>query len=229
MRRRKRRALDAYCGAGGISRGLQQAGFHVTGVDLHAQPNYIGDTFIKADALDVLADPFFLDGFDLVCASPPCQRKSRMSNCRPGLAETYPDLIAPTRDLLVEWGGPWVIENVDGAGLPGQDDLLGANGLMLCGFMFKLRLYRHRFFQSSFPIPAPHHPRHDIPASKAGHWKPGTIISVEGHCSPIEEARAAMGGVDWMTRDELAESIPPPFAKYLGEAAKAHLQARCAA
>jgi DNA (cytosine-5)-methyltransferase 1 len=218
VKRWKRRALDAYCGAGGISRGLQEAGFHVTGVDNREQPNYTGDAFIEADALDVLADCGFLGGFDLVCASPPCQRKSRMSNCRPGLAATYPDLIPPTRRLLEAWGGPWVIENVDGAGLPGQDDLFGNLGLMLCGFMFGLRLYRHRFFEASFPLPPLNHPRHDVPASRAGHWEPGTIISVEGHCSPIAEARAAMGGVDWMNRDELAESIPPPYGRYLGEA-----------
>jgi DNA (cytosine-5)-methyltransferase 1 len=101
------------------------------------------------------------------------------------------------------------------AGLPGQDDLFGAHGVMLCGTMFGRALYRHRWFEASFPLRAPGHPRHLLPASKAGHWRPGTVISVEGHCSPIDLAREVMG-IDWMTRDELAESIPPAFTEYLG-------------
>lgn len=125
------------------------------------------------------------------------------------------DLVEPVRELLAEWGGPWIIENVEGAGLPGQDDLFGAHGVMLCGTMFGRALYRHRWFSASFPVKAPGHPRHLLPASKAGHWKPGTIISVEGHCSPIGLAREVMG-IDWTSRDELAEAIPPCYTNYLG-------------
>ena len=214
---KRRTALDLYCSAGGVSWGLDQAGYDVTGVDKVPQPNY-PFRFIQADAME-----FPLDGYDLICASPPCQRKSRMSNCRPGLAETYPDLIAPTISRLKQHGGYWCVENVEGSGLPGQTDLNGDHGLMLCGTMFRLELYRHRYFQTSHPIPALNHPRHDKPASRAGHWKPGTIISVEGHCSPIAVAREAMGGVHWMNRDELAESIPPAYARYVGEEFKAYL------
>jgi DNA (cytosine-5)-methyltransferase 1 len=216
--------LDAYSCAGGAGMGYHRAGFDVTGVDKEPQPNY-PFKFIQASALDVLADRDFLSQFAAIHASPPCQGDSRMTNCRPGLAAEYQRLIEPTRNLLTAWGGPWVIENVDGAGLPGQADLLGATGVMLCGTMFGLPLYRHRFFQTPFHVAAPHHPRHLIPASKAGHWKPGTIISVEGHCSPIGVAREAMGGIDWMTRDELAEAIPPPYAGYLGQALMAQLRA----
>jgi DNA (cytosine-5)-methyltransferase 1 len=204
------RLLDLFCGAGGATAGYYRAGFDVTGVDLAPQPNY-PFRFIRADAMT-----FPLGGFDAIHASPPCQRKSRMTNCRPGVAATYPDLIGPVRDRLRAWGGLYVIENVEGSGLPGQDDLLGAHGLMLCGLMFGLELYRHRWFETSSPVPVPGHPRHLIPASRAGHWKPGTIMSVEGHCAPIAVARAAMGGVDWMTRDELAESIPPAYTEHLG-------------
>src|SRR5271166_2104443 len=47
------RALDLYAGAGGASRGLQQAGFHVTGVDLAPQPRFCGDRFVRGDAMTV--------------------------------------------------------------------------------------------------------------------------------------------------------------------------------
>jgi DNA (cytosine-5)-methyltransferase 1 len=176
----------------------------------------------------LLADRAFMARFDAVHASPPCQRKSRMTNCRPGLAAKYPDLVAPVHELLAARGGPWVIENVEGAGLPGQDDLFGAHGVMLCGTMFSRPLYRHRWFSANFPLWAPHHPRHLVPASRAGHWRPGTIISVEGNCAPIALARDVMG-IDWTTRDELSEAIPPDYTEHLGGFLMDRIAARGAA
>src|SRR6185437_7851072 len=75
------RALDLFCGAGGATKGLQNAGFHVTGVDLKRSPRYCGDVFIQADALTV--DP---RGFDFIWASPPCQAHTSlktMPNAKP--------------------------------------------------------------------------------------------------------------------------------------------------
>lgn len=223
------RLLDPFCGAGGASRGYQLAGFRVTGIDIEPQPNYAGDEFIHADAVGLLADPAFMAQFDAAAGSPPCQGYSKMTRCRPGLAAEYPRLIEVARDLYRAWGGPWIIENVEGSGLPGQDDLFGAYGVMLCSCMFGRELYRARWFEASFPLPAPpFHPRHDKPASKAGHWKPGTVISVAGNCAPIALAREVMG-IDWTTRDELAESIPPYMTEFLGASLLEHLAAERAA
>ena len=63
------RALDLYCCAGGATRGLQQAGFHVTGIDHKPQCNYCGDVFVLADVLTYLATAD-LSGFDFIWASP---------------------------------------------------------------------------------------------------------------------------------------------------------------
>jgi DNA (cytosine-5)-methyltransferase 1 len=201
------RLLDAFCGEGGAAKGYADAGFEVVGVDSDAKAGRrFPFEFIHGDALEYIA--YHGHEFDLIHASPPCQRKSAMSNCRPGLAETYPNLIRPARMILDAVGVPYVIENVEGSDVRAD--------VLLCGTMFGLPLYRHRLFESNIPLAAPlGHPRHLIPASKAGHWTPGTIMSVSGHVSPIEVAREAMG-IDWMTRDGLAESIPPAYTYWLG-------------
>lgn len=198
--------------------GLSRAGFKVIGVDIKAQPRY-PFYFVQGDALDVTLGSTVIH-LDFVWASPPCQRHSRMSGCRDGLRFTYPDLIAPIREKLNAWGGPYIIENVEGAPL--------VNPVTLCGAMFGLETYRHRLFESNFSITAPPHRLHTVPTSKAGHWKPGTYISVAGHCAPMVLARKAMG-IDWMNREELAEAIPPAYSEHLGRQAIAHLKQKAAA
>jgi DNA (cytosine-5)-methyltransferase 1 len=201
--------------------GYHRAGFDVTGVDIVPQPRY-PFRFVQADALEYLAE--HAGEYAAIGASPPCQAYSDMSNCRPGLADEYPELIEPVRILLKASRKPYVIENVIGAGLTHSDDLFGRYGALLCGRMFGLKLYRHRAFETSFPIATPAHPKHTTPASKAGYWEPGTIISVSGHVNDIAEARAAMG-IDWMTREELAESIPPQYTEYIGAQLLDHVRA----
>jgi DNA (cytosine-5)-methyltransferase 1 len=174
--------------------GYHRAGFEVVGVDNRPMPRYPFE-FHQADALT-----FPLEGFDAVHASPPCQRYSAMSACRPGLSDDYPDLIQPTRELLDSLGRPYILENVTGSPLQPH--------LVLCGHMLRLPLYRHRIFETSEFLWQPEHPRHLVPGSRAGHWKAGQIVSVSGNCSPIALAREAMG-IGWMTRAELAEAIPP--------------------
>ena len=44
---KKPRALDLFCCAGGATKGLQRAGFHVTGIDKEKQPRYCGDAFLR--------------------------------------------------------------------------------------------------------------------------------------------------------------------------------------
>jgi DNA (cytosine-5)-methyltransferase 1 len=217
--------LDLFCGAGGAGMGYHQAGFDLIGVDIEPQPRYPFE-FHQADALSILRTMVDYPNFSgelwrptsyaAIHASPPCQAYSAMSGCRLGLAAEYPQLVDATRALLIETGLPWVMENVAGSGLAAQDDLFGTKGLMLCGAMFGAELYRHRMFESSLSLAAPNHPRHLISASPAGHWRPGSVISVAGNCSPISLARKAMG-IDWMNRDELAEAIPPAFTRFIGE------------
>jgi DNA (cytosine-5)-methyltransferase 1 len=142
------RALDLFCKEGGATKGLQRAGFHVTGVDIEPQPRYCGDAFHQADALT-----FPLEGYDFIWASPPCQAFTKLRHMP--TAKEHPDVIEPVRARLVASGVPWCIENV-------EDAPLGESGylIVLCGTMFGLEtadgraeLRRHRLFETSFSIP----------------------------------------------------------------------------
>jgi DNA (cytosine-5)-methyltransferase 1 len=85
--------IDFCSGAGGAAMGYHQAGLNVVGIDINPMPRF-PFKFIQADAITFLDD--IISGkndihFDAIHASPPCQRFSQLSNCRPGLKETYPD------------------------------------------------------------------------------------------------------------------------------------------
>lgn len=202
------RLLDLFCGAGGAAKGYADAGFEVVGVDIAPQPRY-PYAFHQADALT-----FPLDGFDAVHASPPCQAFSLAQRIRD---RDHPDLVAPIRERLTEAGLPYVIENVVGAPLK--------NPIMLCGAMFpELRVYRHRLFEASFTLAQPEHPAHTAPLRKMGRPpQPGEYMHVVGNFSGAAAARAAMG-IEWMTRDELRESIPPAYTRWVGESLFVELQ-----
>ena len=115
--------------------GYHRAGFdEIVGVDIKPMPRY-PFTFIQADALEYVAAHGH--EFDAIHASPPCQGYSIMRNLPWLRHKEYPLLIQPTADALNATGRAWVIENVMGAKL--------ASG-WLCGTMFGLPFFRHRFF-----------------------------------------------------------------------------------
>jgi len=192
------RVLDLFCGAGGAAMGYYRAGFEVVGVDIAPQPRFPFE-FHQADALT-----FPLDGFDLIHASPPCQAYTL---CQRIQNREHPDLIEVTRERLRATGVPYVIENVDGAPL--------IDPMTLCGHMFGLGVYRHRLFETSFPVDEIAHPVHDKPQVKMGRPpKPGHMMHVVGNFAGVAAARIAME-IPWMTRDELRESIPPAYTEYI--------------
>lgn len=213
------RALDLFCCAGGAGTGLARAGFEVVGVDIAPQPHYPFE-FRQGDALT-----FPLDGFDFIWASPPCQRFSDLAK-RNGNGSDWPDLVDPIRQRLLRSGALFVIENVEGA--PLRKDLI------FCGTMFEgLRVLRHRVFEASFTLWQPGHAAHPLVFThdkrKAHYGKldqNSSFVQVTGggNCS-IANARAAMG-IDWMTKDELNEAIPPAYSEFIGRAAIANLEAR---
>ncbi|MFE7231198.1 SAM-dependent methyltransferase [Streptomyces sp. NPDC057596] len=202
------RLLDLFCCQGGGAKGYDDAGFDVTGVDKDPQPRY-PFRFVQADAI-----AFVLEhgaAFDFIHASPPCQHDSK---CQRIQKREHPDLIGPTRAALETTGRPWVIENV-GDAVPKLRD-----PVMLCGRMFRLANYRHRFFETGggFALAQPDHPAHLVPQAKMGRPVPaGHYGQFVGNFSGVPLAREVLG-VPWMNRDGIRECIPPAYAEHIGRA-----------
>jgi len=202
----KPRLLDLFCGAGGAAVGYYRAGFDIIGVDNKPQPNYPFE-FHLADALE-----YPLDGFDAYHASPPCQRYSRTKAMH---NSEHPDYYKTIREKLISTGKPWVIENVIGA--PYQ------SGITLCGSMFGLGVWRHRNFETSWLIwqPLCGHDLVPYPIDVTGTGGPCDRLDKStggAHRKPqnIAHAREVMG-IDWMTRRDISQAIPPAYTKYIGD------------
>jgi DNA (cytosine-5)-methyltransferase 1 len=204
------RLLDLFCGAGGAAMGYHQAGFDVVGVDINPQPHYPFE-FHQADAMT-----YPLDGFDAIHASPPCQDYSRALR---HTTSGYPRLLDPIRERFQAPGMPYVIENVHGAPLPHQTTLDGVHGIELCGTMFGLRcqchgapVWRHRLFETSFPIGPP---RGCLHVGRPINPYRGDNDAYWGHDRSERSFREAMG-VPWMNRPEGREAIPPAYTGHIG-------------
>lgn len=208
--RQPKRVLDLFCGAGGAAMGLHQAWPEaaIVGVDIRPQPRY-PFSFVPANVMTFLGWAQ-LDTFDFIWASPPCQRFSDLAK-RNGNGEKHPDYIGQVRERLRASGKTFVIENVDNAPL--------IDPQMLCGTMFDLRVFRHRIFETNFLWTPPEHKVHN--GSTGTHRWPykreGGYVQVTGggNCT-VAEARDAMA-IDWMTKAELNEAIPPAYSRYIAE------------
>jgi DNA (cytosine-5)-methyltransferase 1 len=165
----------------------------VVGVDVEPQPRYPFE-FIQGDAVELLADPLFLAGFDAIHASPPCQAYASVTAWRGDQAD-HPDLVPPVLELLEAQHRPWIVENVERA--PIRPDYI------LCGSQFGLRIRRHRWFQTSwrgYSLLAPcQHRRGDLPFMHKG-----------------ERAFADALGGTWMSNMGGRQAIPPAYTEYLG-------------
>ena len=101
-----------------------------------------------------------------------------------------------------------------------------------------LMLYRHRWFESGGGFTLPPFPPntcvHDRPAiSIFGHCVLGGSLNGKGYKHPNEREHlgVAIGclvmGIDWMTRNELSEAIPPAYTEYIGRQLLAACGADC--
>jgi DNA (cytosine-5)-methyltransferase 1 len=199
--------------------GYYLAGFDVVGVDLNPQPHYPFE-FHQGDAIDYIREHGH--EFDLIHGSPPCQAYTPLNAYN---HKTYPDLIAPTREAMLATGRPYVIENVEAAAPELRDPTL------LCGPMFGVRVYRHRLFETNWPLAAPEHPKHVERCTRNGYLptleKPFMTITGGAHSRAWQNAACDVMGMPWIKVPvggdiklgirEVCEAIPPAFAQCIGE------------
>ena len=212
--------LDLFCCAGGASMGYNLAGFSVFGVDIKDQPNYPFE-FIKSDALEILKDKDFLNSFDVIHASPPCQGYSKSTKSDSiyvhySQGKDTPKLIEIVREALVSSSKYYIIENVIGA----KHDLI--NPIRLTGHMFNLPIKRGRYFECNFPIEQPKNIVRPGYCKKYAErhgfdYRDMTVTGKSRRKGCIDVWRKIME-MPWAGRAwELSEAIPPAYTKYIGE------------
>lgn len=196
------RVLDLFCGAGGAAMGLHRAWpeAEIVGVDINPQPRYPFE-FIQADWEEGLKS---CGEVDYIWASPMCQHHTWAAR---RWKKDWPTQILPLRFALRATGKPFTIENVVGAPLMDPE--------RLCGLMFGLKVIRHRLFESNFRVVTPPHPR------CSGAIARGEAYTVAGHGAESKSYKyqdwADAMGIDWMTKQELTQAIPPAYSKYIAE------------
>ena len=202
----KLKLLDTHCKAGGAGVGYWRAGFEVVGIDTEPQPNYPFE-FIQGDAVEYI----YAHGseYDAIHSSPMCQAHTWSAR---RWHKEWPNQIPETREALKSTGKPYVIENVPGSPLE--------NYIRLCGVMFGLRVIRHRHFESNVELVAPKHIRHKQPIMIRGK-KRSYYACVAGHggegYSSTKQAWMDAMGIEWMSKEELTQAIPPAYTEYIGK------------
>lgn len=213
-------ALDLYSCAGAMGKGLHDAGFRVTGVDIVPRPRY-PFRFVQADALEYL-DRIITSGeierYALVHSSPPCQDKCALTvgtNASMGWGGAHLDLVPPTRELLERSGRPYIIEQPNGRAEIRKD-------VTLCGEMFGLGVLRHRNFElGGWSTAKPKHVKHRgrVRGYRHGEWHDGPYVAAYGNGggkATVPEMQEAME-IPWTdVREELVEAVPPKFGQWLG-------------
>jgi DNA (cytosine-5)-methyltransferase 1 len=215
--------------------GYHRAGFDVVGVDINPQPRYpfphlVGDAVAILRALIdgerfIWSDgrTFGIGDFDAIHASPPCQRFTAFQSVAKN-ADAHLDLLTPTRALLEEWGGAWIIENVPGSPMHDYIQLCGSEfnltALDTDGELLQLR--RHRWFESSVFLMGATGCQH-LPgvqtASVIGHgggWPASYKGKLGGGYTPHRRVCRELMGMDWGNAREVSESIPPVYTEFLG-------------
>lgn len=211
-----KKILDLYCGAGLASEGYaRHPNVKVYGID--NDPKALKHNPYPVAQFDIRdLKPRDLQEYDFIHASPPCQAHSDLRK-RTGIV--YDDLIPFTRELLINSGKPYVIENVEST----NDHLIEPT--LLCGTNFGLgalckdgayrQLWRHRLFEANFEI--------------RPHWRgcmhAGQPIGVYGNGGGGQQNRGykaySSEGIDAMDvrhyapRRYINQGIPPVFTEYI--------------
>lgn len=202
--------LDLFCGAGGSAMGYYQAGFtEIVGVDIKFQKRYPLE-FMQGDALEYL-EMLILTGeieeYDLIHGSPPCQFGSIETPM--AYRHKHKNYIPQLRKLLRKSNKPYVIENVENV----RSHLV--NPVKLCGTMFGLNIWRHRYFEiwPNVLLITPTCNHSKLPVLITG----TTRRKIGGRFDYTVQQCTDAAKLHWMVRNELDQAIPPAYTKWLGE------------
>jgi len=208
--------------------GYHRAGFDVFGVDNDpARLKVYPFPSFKGDALEYLAEHGH--EYDAIHASPPCTGYTRGTAAIPDRVDRYDRLIAATRELLIESGPPYVIENVADA----APELNAPT--MLCWSMFftpgsvtdtdgtPLRMERHRLFESTVPIFPPASCNHPKAVQVAGAYGGARRDKDEarnvrhgGYVPASLDVLRQLTGLTWASEKGCFLSIPPAYTEHIG-------------
>jgi DNA (cytosine-5)-methyltransferase 1 len=154
-------AIDLFCGAGGLSEGLRQSGFHVlagndydevagaTYANTHREAKFLGGEIQNLSAGDFLAASRLKEGqLDVLAGGPPCQGYSvynhqrGMHDARSSLFQEYLRLV---EGLLPKWV---IMENVTGIMSAGNGFAFRAiiEGFEKLGYKIEFRVLKAELF-----------------------------------------------------------------------------------
>lgn len=198
--------LDLYCGEGLAAWGYWRSGrfSEIVGLDINPElsTRYAFD-FVCGAAQALTYD--FLDQFDFIHASPPCQAYSHATPDK----SKHMRLITGTHLMLHASGKPYVIENVEGSGLELRPNLV------VDGHFFGLPIERRRYFFVS-TLPAPLRLMRTMLADNA--------VSVHGGGLKREDIIHAMGleTIPYARRQRLTiegmeQGVPPAMTRFIAE------------
>ena len=234
-----RRILDLYAGQGGAGEGYRRAGWLAYGVDRDDHAKRYPGAFHRGDVIDVLerllageriafthrdgtVEHLGLADFDAIHASPPCQPYSIATAGNLAARAKYDRLIAATRDLLVQTGLPYVIENVEGRRARARWWVKSPDGLMRATVEKLPAQWKRKGIPAGWTVekitPTPAEDRFAARIERGGGYVPRSI--------PVQQR---LLGIDWMTVRGMQESIPPAYAEHVGRQLLAHVESEAAA
>lgn len=226
--------LDMFCGGGGCTRGYIEGfrdrghALHMTGVDRHNQPRYYksgGAQFFMRDAMELMLDRTFMNQFDFIHLSPPCQKFSPTRTMTPSAQSRHVDLLTPSLKIIKE-NYPdklVVIENVPEA-WPLHSRVHQI--LRLCASSFpghsafdeRRLLHRHRHFRlHNFCVPKVLC-RHNGFKPKGVYGSLNSDVPGGGEIAANMAEAMKLMQIDWMLWGELKEAIPPAYTRYIASA-----------
>lgn len=222
------KVLDLCCCTGGACAGYMRAGADVTGWDIEEKfAKYYPGRYYAGNMFFPLRDVDYLQRFDLIHISPPCQFYTRGNAPRRGQVSKWPRYIPEVRELVEVSGVPYVIENVVDAAWDMK------NPTTLCGCMFNLSamdtdgitvyLQRPRLFETSFMLTAPKACDHAHMEWVAGAYGGARRDKYEakyirkGGYVPREKGvvQKLLGIEHETTWQGLFESVPPAYTNYI--------------